>query len=149
MTLVPIEADELEALVMAAALVRDIRNVVTAHKSDAAIQRTEQRVADAMNIAMRAVNESRRIKDPMEDEPATKFEIDILNRISNGEHEALNPLIANDMRRKRLVVMGHMFATIEWGDKTKEVQPSDRVLWKLTEKGALACISSGEQKKIA
>ena len=145
---IEVSLKDLEALMLAASVVRNVYNAVDAHKNDVAVNRTSSNVAEAISNASKRISDARRIKDPMEDEPPTEAEIEFLVSIAspyNLESYSLenyiepNPSPQNPMAisllRKRLIVMGHFTGTIHWGDKTQQIRTSDRVMYKLTERG--------------
>lgn len=143
---------DLEALMLAASCVTGVYNAVSAHKNDAAVSRTRDGVAEAIQNANRMICAARKIKDPMEDVPPTDHEIDILRSWLAGraDGEDLDPRApeAISMLRKRLIVMGRLTGTIHWGDKTTETDSSDKVLWKVTERGE-QFIESGAMKLVS
>lgn len=138
---VEISIKDLEALMLASSVVRGVYSAVDSHRQDAAVNRTKDNVSQAISNAGKQISNARRIKDPMEDEPPTADELKIMETFKiTYEYDPvpLDPTSpeAVSMLRKRLVVMGHMVGTIHWGDKTTEVRSDDRVVWKLTQKGA-------------
>lgn len=139
---------DLEALMLAAACVRGVYSAVESHKNDAAVMRTRTDVEMAISNASKMISDARRIKDPMEDEAATESELDILKTFCITWDGPAYDLAPNDpaavsILRKRLAVMGHMTATIHWGDKTTENRSHDKLLWKLTAKGEKAVNAAG------
>jgi len=148
---VEISIKDLEALMMAAACVRGVYSAIDSHRGDSAVRRTSNDVEEAVKNANRQICNARHIKDPMEDEPATMAELEILKTFGmlwEGPVEILDPKspVGVSISRKRLAVMGQAFSVIHWGDKT--VQTSEktndfRILWKLTDKGAAAVRSAG------
>lgn len=139
---------DLEALMLAASCVTGVYNAVSAHQNDAGVNRTRADVAAAIKNANRMICDTRRVKDPMEDEPATEMELDILKTFHTLSSFAPDDLAPNDptavsILRKRLAVMGHMTATIHWGDKTTETRGGERLVWKLTQKGEDAVGEAG------
>ena len=140
---VEISLKDLEALMMAAAAVRGVYSAVDSHRQDAAVMRTRDDVSTAISNASRCISNARRIKDPMEDEDADQHEVNILKtwtiawKYDPAQLDPRDPT-AVSILRKRLAVMGHLTATVHWGDKTTETRSGDKLVWKLTPKGAAA-----------
>ena len=142
---VEISIDDLESLMMAASCVSGVYSAIDGHKQDVAVGRTRHRVAEAISNANRQICNARHIKDPMENEDASPSELEVLSTFQTNWDQPstiLDPQssMAVSILRKRLAVMGHMIATIYWGDKTVQTQADHqaKILWKLTDKGAKA-----------
>lgn len=145
---VTVSVADLEALMLAASCVTGVYNAVAAHKQDAAVNRTRDSVSFAISNANKAIAEARRVPDPLENEPPDALELEYMNRmqpgyIGDGNYPDPRSVVAVNLQRKRLAVMGHLTGTIHWGDKTTTVEKSDKILWKLTAKGERALDSLG------
>ncbi len=154
---VTLSVPHVEALMTAAAVVRGVYSAIDSHRQDAAVMRCRENVEDAIRNAAKLISLSRKIKDPMEDEPATEDEMRILDSLRityDGPHIEIHPQDPQtvDMLRKRLMVMGRMTGKIHWGDGTEEAAvASDKIVWKITAKGhdELRRYESPYQRQIA
>lgn len=138
---VTLSIEHIESLMTAAAVVRGVYSAVDSHRQDPAVSRCRENVEDAIRNAAKLISLARKIKDPMEDEPATQDELRILYSMTieyDGPPIDINPLnsTVDSMRKKNLMVMGRMTGKIHWGDGTEEAAvASDKIVWKITAKG--------------
>lgn len=145
---VEISIRDLEALMMASACVRGVYAAIDSHRQDPAVNRTKGDVEQAISNADKQISNARRIKDPMEDEEASASEIEILKTWDPFWPDGPAELDPRDptavfIIRKCLAVMGHLTATVHWGDKTTETRSADKIVWKLLPKGAEAIRDAG------
>lgn len=81
MTLITVDANDVEALVVQAQLAKQMAEYAAVHKVDAAVMRTRDTVKDAIWRLNNAVQKSRRIDDPGEHEPLSEQALDGLDEI--------------------------------------------------------------------
>lgn len=138
---VTLSIEHVESLMTAAAVVRGVYSAIDSHRQDVAVSRCRENVEDAIRNAAKLISAARKIKDPMEDEPATESELRILDSLTidyEGPHIEIDPRDVEtvSMLRKRLMVMGRMTGKIHWGDGTEEASvASDKIVWKILAKG--------------
>jgi len=141
---VTIDSDDMEAILVAAEYAGKIEDMIRGKREDAQVLRTGGRLRQAVDTARRAWGAAIRVvdDDPIYNEPPPLREAFFLRLLFNaGVAVTFNPDNPDiqALRRKRMVVAGHVVTITQWGDGTAEKRPHEDQVFRLTERGRKWC----------
>jgi hypothetical protein len=135
-----LDSDDVECLLLASALSKEIEARVRSLQHDPQVMRLNNKIGDAFSRINRARGDAIRIEEPFDpNRDLTHGDWLLLEKLHDQNRIRVDNINAySNLRRFRLVVMGHEVTTIKWGDKTDGalVDESQGVMYvKLTDKG--------------